>query len=147
MFFSSCTDEFHLIVPDKSHSAEVKLGSDVTVPCHLSPEISAAEMEIRWFKETECVCLYKNREVTEGRSYRGRTGLSTEEPDRGNVSLKLREFRESDIGLYLCQVISEDKTEEITVGVEEGGEYPITPLYISSMSLTISCVNYKSTKS
>ncbi len=137
MFFYSFSDEFHLIVPDQAHSAEVTLGSDVSVPCHLSPEISAVDMEIRWFKETECVCLYKNREVTEGRSYRGRTGLSTEELDRGNVSLNLREFRESDIGGYLCQVISEDKTEEITVGVEEGGEHPITPLYISSMSLTM----------
>lgn len=127
MFFSSFTDEFHLIVPEEAHSAEVKLGSDVTVPCHLSPEISALDMEIRWFKETDCVCLYKNRQVTEGRSYRGRTGLSTEDLDRGNVSLKLKEFRESDIGVYLCQVISEDRTEEITVGVEEEeGEHPIT---------------------
>ncbi|KAL0194342.1 hypothetical protein M9458_012638, partial [Cirrhinus mrigala] len=91
----------------------------------------AADMEIRWFKETDCVCLYKNRQVTEGRSYGGRTGLSTEELNRGNVSLKLREFRESDIGVYLCQVISEDTTEEITV--EVGGEHPITPLYISSV--------------
>uniref|UniRef100_A0A672Q961 Si:dkey-27p18.7 n=1 Tax=Sinocyclocheilus grahami TaxID=75366 RepID=A0A672Q961_SINGR len=95
-----------------SQSAEVKLGSDVTVSCHLSPEISA----------TVSVCLYKNRQVTEGRSYGGRTGLSTEELDRGNVSLKLREFSESNIGVYLCQVISEDTTDEIrTVSVEEGG--------------------------
>ncbi|XP_042610850.1 butyrophilin subfamily 1 member A1-like, partial [Cyprinus carpio] len=113
------SNEFHLIVPEEAHSAEVKLGSDVTVPCHLSPEISAVDMEIRWFKETDCVCLYKNRQVTEGRSYRGRKGLSTEDLDRGNVSLKLKEFRESDIGVYLCQVISEDRTEEITIGVEE----------------------------
>ncbi|KAK2911139.1 hypothetical protein Q8A67_003272 [Cirrhinus molitorella] len=121
--------KFHLIVPDEAQSAEVKLGSDVTLACHLSPEISAADMEIRWFKETDCVCLYKNRQVTDGRSYRGRTGLSIEELDRGNVSLKLREFRESDIGVYLCQVISEDTTEEITVEVgarKDSGVQPVS---------------------
>ncbi|XP_056313596.1 restin homolog [Danio aesculapii] len=108
--------EFHLIVP-KAQSVEVNLGSSVSVQCLLSPEISAVDLEIRWFKETECVCLYKNREVTEGRSYEGRTGLSTDELKRGNVSLNLRDFRESDMGVYLCQVISEDRTEEKTVEV------------------------------
>ncbi|XP_067296341.1 golgin subfamily A member 6-like protein 24 isoform X2 [Pseudorasbora parva] len=115
---SASSNEFHLIVPDKAQSAEIKLGSDFTIPCHLSPGISAVDMEIRWFKETDCVCLYKNKGVIEGRSYEGRTGLSTEELNRGNVSLNFRESRESDIGVYLCQVISEDRTEEITVGVE-----------------------------
>ncbi|XDV21147.1 hypothetical protein PO909_026300, partial [Leuciscus waleckii] len=114
----SFTDEFRLIVPNDSQSAEVKLGSDVTIPCHLSPEISAVDMEIRWFKETDCACLYKNREVIEGRNYEGRTGLSTKELNRGNVSLNFREFRESDIGVYLCQVISKDRAEEIIIGLE-----------------------------
>ncbi|KAK7164263.1 hypothetical protein R3I94_002855 [Phoxinus phoxinus] len=66
----------------------------------------------------QTVCLYKNREVIEGRSYEGRTGLSTKELNRGNVSLNFREFRESDIGVYLCQVISKDRTEEITIELE-----------------------------
>lgn len=133
MFLSSFTDEFHLIVPNESQNAEVKLGSDVTIPCHLSPEISAADMEIRWFKETNCACLYKNKEVIEGRSYEGRTGLSTEELNKGNVSLNFREFKESDMGVYLCQVISEERTEEITIEVE--GEYNF---YSSTMSSTVS---------
>ncbi|XP_050966950.1 synaptonemal complex protein 1-like isoform X2 [Labeo rohita] len=126
---NASNNRFHLIVPDKAQSAEVKLGSDVTVSCHLTPEISAADMEIRWFKETDCVCLYKNRQLTEGRKYVGRTGLSTEELNRGNVSLKLRDFQESDIGVYLCQVISEDTTEEITVevgGKEDSGVPPVS---------------------
>ncbi|RXN13687.1 hypothetical protein ROHU_018035 [Labeo rohita] len=126
---NASNNRFHLIVPDKAQSAEVKLGSDVTVSCHLTPEISAADMEIRWFKETDCVCLYKNRQLTEGRKYVGRTGLSTEELNRGNVSLKLRDFQESDIGVYLCQVISEDTTQEITVevgGKEDSGVPPVS---------------------
>ncbi|KAA0716673.1 hypothetical protein E1301_Tti018945 [Triplophysa tibetana] len=111
-------DEFQLIVPQ---NVQVKLGSDVTIPCHLSPEISAVDMEIRWFKETDCVILYKNGQVTELRSYEGRVNLVIHELDRGNVSLILRELRESDAGVYLCQVTSQDTTVEETVQVNECG--------------------------
>ncbi|KAK3509391.1 hypothetical protein QTP70_033166, partial [Hemibagrus guttatus] len=89
--------------------------STVTLSCRLSPEISAVNMEIRWFKETDCVCVYKNREVTEGRGYRGRVSLFTQELERGNVSLQLKDCTESDLGYYLCQVTDGDRTEEITV--------------------------------
>ncbi|KAI4886876.1 hypothetical protein NFI96_009469 [Prochilodus magdalenae] len=74
-------------------------------------------MEIRWFKGTDCVCLYKNRQVTEGRGYEGRVSLFTQELQRGNVSLQIRDCRESDEGDYLCQVTNGDTTEECTVGV------------------------------
>ncbi|KAI4888263.1 hypothetical protein NFI96_008019, partial [Prochilodus magdalenae] len=50
------------------------LGCIAILYCYLSPKASAANMEIRWFKETDCVCLYKNGQVTEGRGYEGRSG-------------------------------------------------------------------------
>ncbi|XP_036416412.1 trichohyalin-like [Colossoma macropomum] len=92
-------------------------GSAVTLSCHLSPEISAVAMEIRWFMETDCVCLYKNMQVTEGRGYEGRVSLFTQELQRGNVSLQIRDFRWSDEGDYLCQVSNGDTTEECAVRV------------------------------
>ncbi|RXN29995.1 butyrophilin 1 [Labeo rohita] len=64
-------NDFQLAL-QKADKTEVQWGSDITVPCHLSPEISAVNMEIRWFKETDCVCLYKNRQMFEGRGYKGR---------------------------------------------------------------------------
>ncbi|KAI4901162.1 hypothetical protein NFI96_026194 [Prochilodus magdalenae] len=94
-------------------------GSVVTLSCHLSPELSAVTMEIRWFKGTECVCLYKSKQVTEGRGYEGRVSLFTEELQRGNISLRIRDCRESDLGVYLCQVTNGDTTEECTVVVWE----------------------------
>ncbi|KAI2664850.1 GTPase IMAP family member 2 [Labeo rohita] len=108
-------NEFKLVGPEKPQRAHASVGSEITVPCHLSPEISAVDMEIGWFKETDCVCLYKNREVIEGRGYEDRVSLSHNE--RGKVSLLLREFRKSDVGDYLCQVTSRDKSEEISVRV------------------------------
>ncbi|KAI4898811.1 hypothetical protein NFI96_024952 [Prochilodus magdalenae] len=74
-------------------------------------------MEIRWFKGTDCVCLYKNRQVTEGRGYEGRVSLFTQELQRGNVSLQIRDCKRSDRGYYLCQVTNGDTTEECTVRV------------------------------
>ncbi|KAL6463314.1 hypothetical protein MHYP_G00277050 [Metynnis hypsauchen] len=109
-------NEFKLFGPRGRE--ERQFGSVVTLSFHLSPEISAVAMEIRWFKGTDCVCLYKNRQVTEGRGYEGRVSLFTQELQRGNVSLQIRDCRESDEGDYLCQVTNGDTTEECT-GVAE----------------------------
>ncbi|XP_076866889.1 uncharacterized protein LOC143518338 [Brachyhypopomus gauderio] len=111
---SASINEFKLIC----HRKEYQYGYAVTLSCHLSPETSAVAMEIRWFKGTDCVCLYKNGQVTEGRGYEDRVSLFTEELQRGNVSLQLRDCRESDIGHYLCQVTSGDTTQELTVDVD-----------------------------
>ncbi|KAF5900183.1 calponin homology domain-containing protein DDB_G0272472-like isoform X3, partial [Clarias magur] len=109
---AASNNEFKLI----SHQEkQAQLGSAVTFACCLSPEISAVNMEIRWFKGTDCVCLYKNRQMTEGRGYKGRVSLFPEELERGNVSLQLRESRESDIGHYLCRVTDGERTERLTV--------------------------------
>ncbi|XP_076867056.1 uncharacterized protein LOC143518463 isoform X2 [Brachyhypopomus gauderio] len=107
-------NKFKLIGP---HDRELQSGSTVTLSCHLSPETSAVAMEIRWFKGTDCVCLYKNRQVTEGRDYEGRVSLFMEELIRGNIYLQLKDLRDSDTGHYLCQVTSGDTTQELTVGV------------------------------
>uniref|UniRef100_W5KI26 Ig-like domain-containing protein n=1 Tax=Astyanax mexicanus TaxID=7994 RepID=W5KI26_ASTMX len=93
------------------------VGSTVILYCYLSPKISAEAMEIRWFKEMDCICLYKDREMKVGRGYTGRVNLFTHELERGNVSLLLRECKGSDIGHYLCQVTCGDRTEELTTRV------------------------------
>ncbi|XP_076827345.1 butyrophilin-like protein 1 [Brachyhypopomus gauderio] len=79
-------------------------GDDLILPGLLNPETSAVSMEIRWFKGTDCVFLYLNGQVTEGRGYEGRVSLITHELQRGNVSLTLREVQESDGGDYRCEV-------------------------------------------
>lgn len=122
------TDEFQLVGPEK-RVVHVSVGSELTVRCHLSPQVSADDMEIIWFKETNCVCLYKNKEVIEGRGYEGRVRLFNNK--RGNISLLIKEFRKFDVGDYLCQVTCGGKTEEITVGVR--GEHFISSFFISSV--------------
>ncbi|XP_024254006.2 butyrophilin-like protein 2 [Oncorhynchus tshawytscha] len=93
-------------------------GHDVNLHCHLSPKTSAVVMTIRWFKGTECIYLYKNGQVTESVGYEGRVSLITPELERGNVSLRLRDFRRSDVGRYRCQVVHGEQKEEAAVGLE-----------------------------
>ena len=115
--------DFKLVTPD--HVVEVSVGDDVTLPCHLSPETSAVAMEIRWFKGTDCIYLYKNGHVTEGRGYEGRVSVNTQELQRGDVSLRLRERREEDGGVYTCQVISGEHKEEGRVGLRCKSPVPL----------------------
>ncbi|KAK7172858.1 hypothetical protein R3I93_002854 [Phoxinus phoxinus] len=98
-------NEFKIVLSEAAQS-------DDTIPCHLSLKTSAVDKEIRWFKETDCVCFYKNGRLIEGVGYEGRASLP-KEMERGNVSLQLKTL---DSGDYLCQmIISEVRREEITV--------------------------------
>ncbi|XP_073697101.1 GTPase IMAP family member 8-like [Garra rufa] len=110
------SNEFQLEVPEDRVCVE--WGSGFTVTCHLSPKISAADMEIRWFKGTDCVCVYKNSQVIEGRRYEDRLKMIYDDLKSGNVSLNLTQFIDSDEGDYLCQVISGDRTEEVTIKIK-----------------------------
>ncbi len=112
------TDHFQLVIPQTAQEAQISLGSEIIVPCHLSPEVCAIARQIKWFKETDCVCIYKNGHVIEGRSYKDRASLDTHVLERGHVSLHLNNFSVSDVGDYCCQVISGDTTKQITVGGE-----------------------------
>ncbi|XP_059403184.1 butyrophilin-like protein 2 [Carassius carassius] len=114
-YSKSVSDDFQLVIPQTE--AQISMGSEINVPCHLTPEICAIGMQIKWFKETDCVCIYKNRHVIEGRSYRDRVSLDTHVLERGNVSLHVNNFSVSDVGDYYCQVISGGRTQQITVGV------------------------------
>ncbi|XP_051751382.1 uncharacterized protein LOC127513545 isoform X2 [Ctenopharyngodon idella] len=110
-------DDFQLVIPQTNQEATISMGSEFFVPCYLSPEICAIAMQIKWFKDTDCVCVYKKCHMIEGRAYKDRVSLVTHELDRGNVSLHLSNFSVSDVGDYHCQVISRGRTKEITVGV------------------------------
>ncbi|XP_031436472.1 uncharacterized protein LOC105909796 [Clupea harengus] len=103
-------EDFKLVIHDPF--VKCSLCDYVTLPCHLSPETSAVAMEIRWFKGTDCIYLYKNGHVTVREDYEGRVSVNTLELQRGDASLTLIVSREEDKGLYTCQVISGEHKEE-----------------------------------
>ncbi|KAL0966930.1 hypothetical protein UPYG_G00302400 [Umbra pygmaea] len=106
-------DQFKLNTGKRVRSYVV--GDDVILHCHLSPETSAVTMTIRWFKQTKCIYLYKNGQVTERTGYEDRLSLNNQELERGNVSLTMKNFKEPDKGVYICQVINGEQKEEVAL--------------------------------
>ncbi|MGH0173962.1 UNVERIFIED_CONTAM: hypothetical protein FKN15_073217 [Acipenser sinensis] len=92
-------------------------GDDVILPCHISPRLSAVGMEVRWFRKIfgRPVHLYLNqrdRLETQDTDYRGRTALSPEALQTGDISLRLRNLRYSDSGVYTCFAVDGSQYEE-----------------------------------
>ncbi|KAJ8011084.1 hypothetical protein DPEC_G00054510 [Dallia pectoralis] len=117
-------NNFHLITFHKDY---LELESDdVVLPCQVYPEASAVTMTIRWFKYEECIYLYKNGQVRESSGYEGRVSLITQELEKGNVSLRIKNMKESDEGVYICQVVYGAQKEEAAVGLGTRGEKPGT---------------------
>ncbi|XP_069043995.1 butyrophilin subfamily 1 member A1-like isoform X2 [Lepisosteus oculatus] len=114
----------------------VSPGEDAVLPCYLSPDISAEDLEIRWFREdyNNPVCLYESGQynlVRQNPAYRDRACLFLQELHRGNVSLTLRDVRRSDHGRYSCFVESEQMDDEavIDLGVRALGSQPSVSLH------------------
>ncbi|KAI5105691.1 butyrophilin-like protein 2 [Silurus meridionalis] len=102
-------------------------GDDITLSSHLSPETSAVPMEVRWFRGTECIYLYKNGQVSIGRGYEGRASLMTLELKRGNVSLVLKSIAPTDTGTYSCQVLTGHNKVEKSIHLYMSGMEPLSP--------------------
>ncbi|XP_058867962.1 butyrophilin subfamily 1 member A1-like [Acipenser ruthenus] len=127
-------------------------GDDVILPCHISPRVSAVDMEVRWFRERfdRPVHLYQNQNDRLSRQdsdYQGRTALSPSALQRGDISLNLRNLRLSDRGVYTCSAddgrwAEDGQTELIVTGgwrvvgsdqpvIAEPGHDVILPCHIS----------------
>uniref|UniRef100_A0A8C8SIH7 Butyrophilin subfamily 1 member A1-like n=1 Tax=Pelusios castaneus TaxID=367368 RepID=A0A8C8SIH7_9SAUR len=85
------------------------VGQDTVLPCHLSPRMSATNMEVRWFRSKIFSFVHLYRDGTdqyEGQmpEYRRRTALSKAGLTDGNVDLRILSIRPSDEGQYRCFV-------------------------------------------
>ncbi|XP_067390175.1 butyrophilin subfamily 1 member A1-like isoform X2 [Emydura macquarii macquarii] len=98
---------FTVIGPD--HPVIAVVGEDILLPCHLSPSMSAENMEVRWFRSefTSFVHLYqhgKDQYEQQMPDYHGRTELLKAGITDGNVPLRIVDIRLSDEGKYRCFV-------------------------------------------
>ncbi|XP_004325006.3 butyrophilin-like protein 1 [Tursiops truncatus] len=102
----------------------VLLGADASLPCQLSPEQSAAHMQIRWYRAqlSSTVLVYQNGQEQGGEQmleYRGRTELVGDSIDKGAVALLIQHIRASDDGQYRCHFkdghISQEAIVELRV--------------------------------
>ncbi|MGH0180026.1 UNVERIFIED_CONTAM: hypothetical protein FKN15_007910 [Acipenser sinensis] len=111
----SSRDAWTVVGSDQPVIAEP--GDDVILPCHISPRVSAVDMEVRWFRErfNMPVHLYMNQKDQLSRQdsdYWGRTALPPEALQRGDISLRLRNLQPSDRGVYTCLADDGSQYEE-----------------------------------
>ncbi|CAM5158541.1 unnamed protein product [Eretmochelys imbricata] len=102
------------------------LGQEAVFPCHLSPRMSAANMEVRWFRPefVSFVHLYRDgKDQYEGQmpEYEGRTELLKAGLTDGNVPLRILNIRPSDEGQYHCFVQDGTFYEETVLELRVAG--------------------------
>ncbi|XP_065271498.1 butyrophilin subfamily 1 member A1-like [Emys orbicularis] len=98
---------FTVTGPD--HPVTAIVGEDIVLPCHLSPRMSAKNMEVRWFQSefSSFVHLYqhgKDQYEQQMPEYHGRTELLQAGITDGKVALRIANIRPSDEGQYHCLV-------------------------------------------
>uniref|UniRef100_K7F4R4 Ig-like domain-containing protein n=1 Tax=Pelodiscus sinensis TaxID=13735 RepID=K7F4R4_PELSI len=99
--------EFTVMCP--AHPVMATVGEAIELPCHLSPRMSAENMEVRWFWSDflSFVHLYqdgKDEHEQQMTEYRGRTELLKAGLTEGNVSLRILNVKPMDRGQYRCLV-------------------------------------------
>ncbi|XP_032364406.1 myelin-oligodendrocyte glycoprotein, partial [Etheostoma spectabile] len=108
-------------------------GDDVILPCHVEPQLDVEEMTVDWFRPdvppdpgdplSNCryVHSYQDKQHEEDMkkaSCAGRTEMFPDGLRHGNISLKIRDVRRSDRGLYRCQVPHLWSDADIKLNVE-----------------------------
>ncbi|KAM7145725.1 butyrophilin subfamily 1 member A1-like isoform 1-T1 [Macrochelys suwanniensis] len=116
--------QFTVTGPD--HPITASLGGEAILPCHLSPRISAENMEVRWFryKYSAVVHLYRDGQDQYEQQipgYRGRTELLKDNITNGSVSLRIRDIQPSDNGQYTCFFQSSVSYKEALLELQVAG--------------------------
>ncbi|XP_037771137.1 butyrophilin subfamily 1 member A1 [Chelonia mydas] len=113
IFFITCSlhrlesARFKVVGPDQPITATV--GEEIVLPCHLSPKMSAENMEVTWFRSqlSPFVHRYSDGKDQYGQQmseYQRRTELFKDGLTDGNVALRIFNIRPSDEGQYSCFV-------------------------------------------
>ncbi|XP_043859311.1 butyrophilin subfamily 3 member A2-like [Dromiciops gliroides] len=99
------TEQFVVLGPTEPIVA--LLGTDITLPCCLSPLMSAEDREVRWFRShiSEAVFVFQNSmEQAEEQlaEYMGRTELISDFITEGRLAVKIYNVQIFDNGEYRC---------------------------------------------
>uniref|UniRef100_A0A8C3FCC2 Ig-like domain-containing protein n=1 Tax=Chrysemys picta bellii TaxID=8478 RepID=A0A8C3FCC2_CHRPI len=125
------------------------LGQETVLPCHLSPRMSAANMEVRWFRSEylSFVHLYrdgKDQYEEQMPEYQGRTELLKAGLTDGNVPLRILNIRHSDEGEYHCFVQDGTFYEETILELRVAGQsysviYIVISPKVSALRIRVVC--------
>ncbi|XP_037700667.1 butyrophilin subfamily 1 member A1 [Choloepus didactylus] len=113
-------DSAHFDVIGPPEPILARVGEDAELPCHLSPNMSAAHMELRWFRNKVSQAVLVHREGREQDAeqipqYRGRATLVKGDITVGRVAVRIHSVRASDDGEYRCFFKDDQSYEESIV--------------------------------
>nr|XP_042698849.1 butyrophilin subfamily 1 member A1-like [Chrysemys picta bellii] len=116
-------DSAHFSVIGPNHAITASVGDEVTLACHLSPSMSAENMEVRWYRAqfSSVVHLYregKDQYTEQMSEYRQRTEFLKDGLADGRVALRIGNIRLSDSGLYMCFFRSEFSYQEAALELQ-----------------------------
>ncbi|XP_066103571.1 butyrophilin subfamily 2 member A1-like isoform X2 [Saccopteryx bilineata] len=119
------------------------VGENTVLGCHLSPERSAVDMEVRWFRYqfSPAVLVYKGgRERTEEQmeQYRGRTTFVSEDINKGRVALVIHNVTAHDNGSYRCYFQQGRSYDEAVVHLMVAESFfPSTSPWMVALAVTL----------
>ncbi|XP_053496192.1 uncharacterized protein LOC128617180 isoform X2 [Ictalurus furcatus] len=120
--------EIERLIVSGAHVISAYAGEDITLNCSVDSHIPAENIEqVLWMKMDGeiLVLLYEHGEVQTDSSherYMDRVELfSAEERNKGNFSLRLKDVRTDDKGLYTCSAFSGAFSDNTTVEVQQLG--------------------------
>lgn len=94
-------------------------GKDVILRVLLSPETSAVSMEIWLFRQSELIYLYKYGQEA---VYENRVDLSTQELEKGNLSITLKSVQKTDSGDYTCMIFYDGSVKSTKIHLQVRGK-------------------------
>ncbi|XP_053577840.1 butyrophilin subfamily 2 member A2 isoform X2 [Bombina bombina] len=123
------------------------VGSDILLPCNLSPPLNRTGLEIRWFYNLFHSIVFLMREGREERQdqiaeFRGRAFLR-DGPETGDLALSLLNVRLSDAGAFHCFVedVSNQIYEEavVNLSIVGKGSPPHIDISLQGSFIRLSC--------
>ncbi|XP_030380497.1 protein borderless [Scaptodrosophila lebanonensis] len=98
----------------KQTNLEVKVGSHVVFNCYIDfPYDSPIPYVVHWSKDNKKIFTWYEGETSTSELFNGRLHLVSGHPDYGKASANLTSIRESDQGLYHCQIIFPNRTPSV----------------------------------
>uniref|UniRef100_A0A8C4KGW0 Ig-like domain-containing protein n=1 Tax=Dromaius novaehollandiae TaxID=8790 RepID=A0A8C4KGW0_DRONO len=114
------------------------IGEGVVLPCHVAAEHIPEMFSVQWIfneqLEKITVSRYdgKSKKEIQDERYRGRTEFFHSEFRAGNMSLHLRNVKNSDKGSYTCVVSFDNQYHDVLIELEVAGQGGVPSIFLRS---------------
>ncbi|KAI5085814.1 junctional adhesion molecule-like isoform X2, partial [Silurus meridionalis] len=118
--------EIERLIVSGGHVISAYVGEEITLNCSVDSHIPSEKIEeVSWKKQDEdlLVLLYQEGDIltesTHGRFKDRVEFFSAEDRNKGNFSMRLKDIRTEDKGLYICSAFSGTLSDNTTVEVQQ----------------------------